>query len=167
LRDKWINVLNFLKENLANKSRSTKTNTRTAWKVEQLGKESHEILKKSGLTTDKDLELSKKAIFLKFSRGLNIQLPEIQSRMYYGFLERKKHKRWFFIISTRPLSDRNYETDDTILDDNKIPKNIAFDTLYYFQVDNENDDSPAQGNILMRYTNHFKLYNFNLVNAMK
>lgn len=86
---------------------------------------------------------------MKFSRGLNIQLPEIQSRMYYGFLEINKKKRWLFLISPRPLSDRNYELDDMMLEDNKIPKNIIFDTLYYFQVENESDDSPAEATILM------------------
>ena len=121
------------------------------WKIEQLDKESHEILKKSRISKDKELELSKKAIFLKFSRSLNINLPEIQSRIYYGFLEKKKNKRWLFLMSQRPLTDRNYENDDTMLDDNKIPKNIFFDTLYYFTVDNENDDSPAKGSIIMRY----------------
>jgi hypothetical protein len=114
-------------------------------------------LKKSGLTNDKDLELSKKAIFLKFSRGLNIQLPEIQSRIYYGFLEKNKKKRWLFLISQRPLSDRNYEIDDNMLDDNKIPKNISYDTLYIFHVENENDDSPAEVTILLRYDNYINI----------
>lgn len=136
---------------MANKGLGSLPKMAVGWKIEQLDKESHEILKKSRISKDKELELSKKAIFLKFSRSLNINLPEIQSRIYYGFLEKKNNKRWLFLMSQRPLTDRNYENDDTMLDDNKIPKNIFFDTLYYFTVDNENDDSPPKGSIIMRY----------------
>lgn len=139
-----------MKQNLSNKPNVPRPNTKTEWKVEQLNKESHEILKKSGVAIDKDTELSKKAVFLKFSRGLNIQLPEIQTRIYYGFMEKKKQKRWLFLVSPRPLTDKNYDLDDTILEENKIPKNIQFDRLYYFVVDNESDDSPAKGSIAMR-----------------
>jgi hypothetical protein len=157
LRNKWIKVLNLLKESLStgSRERGATTGKQKGWKLEQLDKESHEILKKSGLTNDRDLELSKKAISLKISKGLNIQLPEIQSRIYYGFMQ-KKHKkdylfqkRWFFIISSRPLTDNNYDNDDTMLDEVKIPKSLTFDTLYYFHMENENDDSQSKGNILL------------------
>ncbi len=145
-----MNVLNFIQNSSTNKTQGLPVKPAVGWRIEQLDKESHEILKKSGLSNDKHLELSKKAIFLKFSRSLNVQLPEIQSRIYYGFLEKKKLKRWLFLISPRPLTDKEYEIDDTMLEDNKIPKNTLFDTLYYFTVDNENDDSPPRGSIVMR-----------------
>ena len=82
----------------------------------------------------------------------------IESRIIYGFLQ-KRHKstveiyqkRWYFIISTRPLNLANYHDDGASLDDKLLPTTLSFDTLFYFKVESENDRSEAVGKIELRY----------------
>lgn len=122
-----------------------------------------DLLKKSGFNTNKDDELSEKAIRVKF-RTLNPEVPEIRSRIQYGFLM-KKHKsdylfqkRWFFLISSRPVNDIDYEKDDWMVCKN--PSGIQLDTLYYYCFENETDESKFKGEIPMRYRKIFisKIY---------
>lgn len=83
----------------------------------------------------------------------SIPLDIIDSRIIYGFLL-KRHKstveiyqkRWYFLISPRPLKDLLYEKDDFNLEDKILPSFINFDNIYYYIVDNENDSSEAVGN---------------------
>jgi hypothetical protein len=171
LKIKWINVLELLINELKKtrrdstvssapqeedlpeqRSRTSSTVGSKKWKKNQQDLETMEILKKSGFT-DKDDESSLKAVKLKF-KNLNIDLPDVKSRVHFGFLM-KKHKkefiyqkRWFFLISSRPLNDQDYENDDKLV--YKNPAGIQMDTLYYFTFDNDSDDSTFKGDIPLR-----------------
>jgi hypothetical protein len=108
-----------------------------------------ELLKKSGFQS-KDDELSAQALKVKI-KYLNPDIPEIKSRIHYGFLN-KKHKndylyqkRWFFLMSSRPLNDEDYEKDEQTIFKN--PTGINLDTLYYYCFDGEEDDSKPKGEI--------------------
>ncbi len=155
-------LLNEINKNKLNQSQDEEIETRhrgeskagKIWKKNQQDVNTMEILKKSGFQTNKDDELSEKAIKIKL-KNLNYELPEIKIRIQYGFLM-KKHKsdymlqkRWFFIMSSRPVSDAEYERDDTMIFKN--PSGIQLDTLYYYQFDIETDESKFKGEIPMRY----------------
>ena len=76
--------------------------------------------------------------------------------MYFGFLQ-KSHKaiveyyqkRWFFLISSRPLTDFGYDNEDYTLEEKVLPSFLMFDTLYYFECESENDNSESQGNFVL------------------
>ena len=127
------------------------------WKNSQQDSQIIEILKKSGYS-NKDDELSLKALKLKL-KTLNPEVPDIKTRIQFGFLL-KKHKndlvfqkRWFFLISTRPVIDLEYERDESMIFKN--PTGILLDTLYYYTFDVDTDDSKAKGDIALRY--HIKI----------
>jgi hypothetical protein len=99
-----------------------------------------------------------KALKLKL-KTLNPEVPDIKTRIQFGFLL-KKHKndlvfqkRWFFLISTRPVIDLEYERDESMIFKN--PTGILLDTLYYYTFDVDTDDSKAKGDIALRY--HIKI----------
>lgn len=81
----------------------------------------------------------------------------IDSRIIYGFLQ-KRHKstvevfqkRWYFLISSRPLNKSQYDLDDQVLEEGLLPQNIQFDVLYYYKVDSENDRTESVGKIELR-----------------
>ena len=87
----------------------------------------------------------------------------LDSRIHYGFLQ-KRHKatiefyqkRWFFLISSRPLTDFGYDNDDKILEDQILPSFLMFDTLYYYEFENENDTSESKGNYPLKYPSNYK-----------
>ena len=56
-------------------------------------------------------------------------------------------KRWHFLISSRPLSDLEYENDDYSLEDKILPSFLNFDVIYYYKVENENDFSSSIGTV--------------------
>lgn len=104
-------------------------------------------------------KLSKKALQLKgLDKIIDLEDPAIRSRISYGFLEKKQpndyldlyQNRWFFIISSRPLTDIALANDDTTLDASILKNKLKFDTLYYFQMNNINDYSEAKGFIDLR-----------------
>lgn len=74
--------------------------------------------------------------------------------MMYGFLL-KRHKstveiyqkRWHFLISARPLNDIGYENDDFSLEEKILPSFLNFDSIYYYKVDSDSDNSEAVGKI--------------------
>lgn len=116
-------------------------------------------LQKSGHLIHPDVELSKKSLQMKgiAKHLVNIKKEILESRMHYGFLQ-KRHKgnieyyqkRWFFLISSRPLTDLGYDNDDSILEDRVLPSFLMFDTLYYYNVDSETDTSQAKGNYQLK-----------------
>ena len=97
----------------------------------------------------------------------NLDDPMIKSNICYGFLDKKKQggllldsiqKRWLFIISSRPLNDTNYETNDNNLDPSALPWWLKFDTLYYYRFEDNNDQSEARGAIDIGYFLFHYLY---------
>jgi hypothetical protein len=178
-RTKWVSGILHLIENMAIIKKDIvvveedleKTRSRGAtnknWKIENMDKEVYQVqihfikdLQKSGHLGNPELELSKKCLQLKgISKHLSSIKKEIlESRIHYGFLQ-KRHKakieyfqkRWFFLISSRPLTDFGYDNDDYILEERVLPSFLMFDTLYYFECENENDTSEAKGNYSLKY----------------
>jgi hypothetical protein len=85
---------------------------------------------------------------------LNTEVPDIKNRIQYGFLF-KNHKndfifqkRWFLLMSSRPLNDFDYEKDENMIFKN--PSGIVLDTLYYYTFEDDFDDSKAKGDIPLR-----------------
>ena len=126
-------------------------------KLNNINKESLDIIKKSGAVIDNnDSELSKKMLGLKGieKHFKNIPKTFLESRMAHGFLG-KRHKssmeiyqrRWFFLISSRPLTDKGYENDDQVLEEKVLPSFLSFDVIYYYNAESEKDTSDSAGNI--------------------
>ncbi len=86
---------------------------------------------------------------------VNLEDPLIRSRICYGFLEKKQpnnyltiyQSRWIFLISSRALTEIRLANDDFTLNPKILKQKIKFDTLYYYEVNNENDNSEAKGMI--------------------
>ena len=99
--------------------------------------------------TNKETEESSSA-FLK-SKGIDklidLTQPKINTRFYHNFISIKNsdtdqfQKKWFILLSPRPLFDKYYMEDDTDLDP-KIQKDwLKFDTIYYFRCESNDDSS--------------------------
>lgn len=74
--------------------------------------------------------------------------------MLFGFLKKQGrqqftywHTRWVFLISQRPLDKEAYVIDSDYIGDGNLPALIEFNTLYYYRMNDENDDSIAKGEI--------------------
>ena len=127
-------------------------------KLNNLNKESLDIIKKSGAVIDNnDTILSKKMLAIKGieKHFKNVPRTFLESRMAHGFIG-KRHKnktiekyqrRWFFLISSRPLTDKGYENDDQVLEEKVLPSFLSFDIIYYYKAENESDTSEASNSI--------------------
>jgi hypothetical protein len=86
---------------------------------------------------------------------IDLKNTDIKSRICYGFLEKKKPNdlvdiyqcRWFFIISSKPLTNLGQANDETTLDDSILKGKLKFNVLYYYKVDDKNDTSEPRGSI--------------------
>ncbi len=72
----------------------------------------------------------------------------------YGFLKKRGkgkmksfQKRWFILISSRPLNRGDFLSDAEILSDTVLPPLVEFDVLYYFCMETGEDNSSAMGEI--------------------
>ena len=102
------------------------------------------------------MELSRKCLEIKGINNFLDKFPKelLETRIIYGFLQ-KKHKstievfqkRWYFLISPRPLNQANYNSDEKSLDEKILPHNFLFDTLYNFKVESDIDRSESIGKI--------------------
>lgn len=66
----------------------------------------------------------------------------------YGFLNKRSvgkvkffNPRWFLLISSRPLNYKDYANDERILDETHIPPMLELDTIYYYIMGKEGDNS--------------------------
>jgi hypothetical protein len=161
-KNMWVDSLSLLiievqksktsddEETEVNKSRSDSRAGQKNWKANYQSVNTMEILKKSGFT-NRDDELSEKALKLKF-KSLNPEVPEIRSRIHYGYMLinlSNSQKRWFFIMSSRPLNDVEYEKEDGMIFKN--PAGVNLDTLYYYEFENEEDECILKGEIPLMY----------------
>ena len=67
----------------------------------------------------------------------SIEADMISSRVQYGFLNKRStgkvkffQRRWFFMISSRPLNLNKYLNDARVMDESLIPPLLELDTLY-------------------------------------
>jgi hypothetical protein len=153
-KNKWINSLEAIISFGRKNSPSTSRTLEPSILSKKIFEVNIHVIKNQLDSTDH--ELSRKCLDLK---GLSLfldKLPKdlVESRIIYGFLK-KSHKstpdlfqkRWFFLISPRPLTDSTYDIDESILDEIMLPPEINFDCLYYYKAECENDRSEAVGKI--------------------
>lgn len=124
-------------------------------------------MQKAGITSSnsyaQDCESSEKCLITKsIKQEFDFDRDIIKSNICYGFLNKKKRddkifnmldnnqKRWIFLISSRPLLNKEYEASDNILESSALPYWIKFDTLYYYTYDNDEDKSDPRGEISIR-----------------
>lgn len=81
----------------------------------------------------------------------------LEKRLICGYLHKKGQKqntkfqkRWFMLISSKPLFNDS-QKDEQIISENQLPPKIELNTIYYYKYDNENDNSESKG-----YQNKFK-----------
>ena len=102
------------------------------------------------------IELSRRALVQKkiwdYLAPMNEQLRN--SRVIFGFLRKRSSgriqvfvNRWWFLISSRPLSIEEYIRDPNVLSENELPPLLEFDTMYYYYMDSWEDKSDCQGHI--------------------
>lgn len=100
-------------------------------------------------------DLSEQALVDKgMTNYINIDKDLISNRIKYGFLGKRsqgtfKHfqQRWFFLISSRPLTAADYVEDPRILDETLVPPLLELDTIYYYIMGKEGDTSGQCGEI--------------------
>lgn len=87
-----------------------------------------------------------------------IPKDKLEPRLMYGFLKKRgrnkigntigpDHKRWCFLISSRPLNKDDYLDDPEAISDDHLPPLIEFDCLYYYSMSDKNDTTPVKGEI--------------------
>jgi hypothetical protein len=100
--------------------------------------------------------LSERALTTKgmwnYLKGLKDQV--LRSRIMYGFLKKRgkgKMKsfqtRWFFLLSSRPLNQKDFLADPALLADSVLPPLLEFDVIYFFMMETEEDASGPLGEI--------------------
>ena len=125
-------------------------------KLHSIGKKLARIIKNYGYILNPEDAISEEVLLDKQIQNLiNIKDPKIKARIHHGFMY-KKHKvhdyfqkRWFFIFSSRPLSDKEYIQDDIDLDKKKQKDWLKYDTLYYFKYKDKEDDKENLGGLEM------------------
>ena len=133
-----------------------------SWKLSNLDKEAmlgvieEEHTEIKTVYKESDQELSEIALEKK---GILSYIEEIPSekrkpRVKYGFLKKSgrgkisiDHKRWCFMISSRPLDRDSYLTDSEQINEDYLPPLIEFDWMYYYEMDSKDDSSACKGSI--------------------
>lgn len=162
VKEIWIKTLNEVRILISNIKRTSTSinnnenqlkNTKT-WKMNNQDKNIVLDLMDKGICTNKESEFSLKLLDIKGIKALlkAIPLQKQKLRIKYGFLLKKnKHnniqKRWFFLVSSRPLTVKGQVEDEDTLSQSCLPSNISFDTLYYYTADDENDTSSYKGEL--------------------
>jgi hypothetical protein len=167
LKNDWIEAITLVKKETKRKEqtfRPQKTRTQQNseysskskdWKtkntqVTRLGDDG-KIISEEQLSSDKCFTLKGIKPFL---RGIHPDL--LKTRLKYGFMSKKhknnymsSQKRWLFLVSARPILEKDLYKDEETLDVNSLPTTISFDTLYYYSYDDENDKSTFKGELQM------------------
>lgn len=101
---------------------------------------------------ENDEILKKKSLKSYFS---DIAKDVFEKRSIMGYLYKKGQKqntkfqkRWFILISSKPIYS-NQETDEAIIKESQLPPKMELETLYYYEYDFEGDASGPKGSIPM------------------
>ena len=107
--------------------------------------------KKKNKNLNKNIKLNSKLLDKKgINNLLGLSNPEIKKRFHSGFLKRankldiKKKKFWSLVFSSRPLSNIDYEKDDKMIDNSKLKEWLKFDTLFFFNLDKDDENEPIK-----------------------
>ncbi len=110
---------------------------------------------------------SKHCLSLKnIDKIINVKDQAIKRRICYGFLEKRNtdhlidfyQTKWFFLISSKPLTKVGKTLDDAILDKALLNQKYNFETLYFYDVKNKNDASDYIGSIDLLYFRIFTCF---------
>ena len=119
----------------------------------QLDKEKRIIEETSLLRKIENDEILKKKSLKSYLSDINKEV--LDKRIIMGFLYKKGQKqntkfqkRWFILISSKPLFS-NEEVDENIIKESQLPPKIELDTMYYYQYDYEGDSTGPKGSIPM------------------
>ena len=169
-KEKWIKVITLLKAKLTESKSLKKVGSRESSislpkkdpnvksskknKLATAGKVTADIIRRNGFVTNKEQKISSNLIKAKgIDKLINVKDPKINARINYGFIY-KKHKvqnyyqkRWFFIFSSRPLSNNDYIEDETDLEPKKQKDWMKFDCLFYFKYEDKDAKSESQGSL--------------------
>ena len=169
-KEKWIKVITLLKAKLTESKSLKKVGSRESSislpkkdpnvksskknKLATAGKVTADIIRRNGFVTNKEQKISSNLIKAKgIDKLINVKDPKINARINYGFIY-KKHKvqnyyqkRWFFIFSSRPLSNNDYIEDETDLESKKQKDWLKFDCLFYFKYEDKDAKSESQGSL--------------------
>ena len=169
-KEKWIKVITLLKAKLTESKSLKKVGSRESSislpkkdpnvksskknKLATAGKVTADIIRRNGFVTNKEQKISSNLIKAKgIDKLINVKDPKINARINYGFIY-KKHKvqnyyqkRWFFIFSSRPLSNNDYIEDETDLESKKQKDWMKFDCLFYFKYEDKDAKSESQGSL--------------------
>ena len=169
-KEKWIKVITLLKAKLTESKSLKKVGSRESSismpkkdpnaksskknKLATAGKVTADIIRRNGFVTNKEQKISSNLIKAKgIDKLINVKDPKINARINYGFIY-KKHKvqnyyqkRWFFIFSSRPLSNNDYIEDEADLDAKKQKDWMKFDCLFYFKYEDKDAKSESQGSL--------------------
>lgn len=127
-----------------------------SWRISNLDKDALFGVMEEGTIEEElhDKDLSEIALDKK---GILTHIEEIphdkrKTRVMYGFLRKAgrgklaiPHKRWCFMISSRPLNKEDYLEDNEQITDDILPPLIDFDTVYYYEMNGKDDSSPFKG----------------------
>ena len=169
-KEKWIKVITLLKAKLTESKSLKKVGSRESSislpkkdpnvksskknKLATAGKVTADIIRRNGFVTNKEQKISSNLIKAKgIDKLINVKDPKINARINYGFIY-KKHKvqnyyqkRWFFLFSSRPLSNNDYIEDETDLESKKQKDWMKFDCLFYFKYEDKDAKSESQGSL--------------------
>ena len=169
-KEKWIKVITLLKAKLTESKSLKKVGSRESSislpkkdpnvksskknKLATAGKVTADIIRRNGFVTNKEQKISSNLIKAKgIDKLINVKDPKINARINYGFIY-KKHKvqnyyqkRWFFLFSSRPLSNNDYIEDETDLEPKKQKDWMKFDCLFYFKYEDKDAKSESQGSL--------------------
>jgi len=89
--------------------------------------------------SDQEEKTSLELLKLKgIDKLIDINDPVINSRIFHGYLYKKNYeddgytKKWFFILSARPVFDKEYKIDDIDLDPNNQKQWLKFNRFMFF-----------------------------------
>ena len=115
-------------------------------------KKQEKIEKKNNSKKSKYMKLDTKLLEKKgIVNLLQLSNPEIKKRFYSGVLKTDKnlkemefHKKtyWALLFSSRPLRNADYEKDDKMLDNTKLKEWLKYDTLFFFNPEDEYEIEP-------------------------
>ena len=163
LKNKWIEVITFLTNNIKEENKDVnkvsidlnksvdilhnkKRKSRNSISI--INKNTANLIKKYGYIFNKEDPLSNQLLEKKgITKLIKVTEPKIQIRIHYGIMNiRQKsnehfNKRWCFIFSERPLFNEYYNNNNiSDIEQNYQKDWIKFDTLYIFKCD-KNDNT--------------------------
>lgn len=143
-----------------------------SWKIKNQTKKVVDAISNKGININKEHELSEKLLEITGIKEIIKNLSSyknIKSRIKYGFLSKKQQKRWFFLLSNRPLSIKDQIDDDETLEEDKYLPNskLKFNTLYYFKpnttsneflsnISEDNDELAEKGFLTLKNCSEIK-----------